>query len=58
MLTQVMQYSEQPVETRTSWRPSKNDQDYDISMSKYVNFKIEEHHDVQGGDIMMTLCHE
>jgi hypothetical protein len=36
----------------------QNDQDCDINTKKYIDFKREEHHDVQKGDIMMTLCHE
>jgi hypothetical protein len=32
--------------------------DCDINTSKYVDFKREEHHNVQRDDIMMTLCHE
>jgi hypothetical protein len=44
--------------SNVTFRIANQDQDYDISMSKRVDFKREERHNVQRGDIMMTLCHE
>jgi hypothetical protein len=38
--------------------PAKRMIKTDINMSKCVDFKREEHHDVQRDNIMMTLCRE